>query len=159
MFSLYLCSCRTFPTPFPLTKKGELGLLVLIFWMIWKWDPYGHFFRERHDKQCFFSVFEVISLIFVQFNLVKFWENGRKTDPLSLPLSVPVIQFNTHTLSLNSVQSVKSMQSSLMIILLQQDYISLSKKRVAAFSYDERYNNHKHIIRMYISNNKSMILS
>ena len=86
----------------------------------------GIFSRERHDTQCFFSVFEVISLIFVQFNLVKFWENGRKTDPLSLPLSVPVIQFNTHTLSLNSVQSVKSMQSSLMIILLQQDYISLS---------------------------------
>ena len=86
----------------------------------------GIFSRERHDKQCFFSVFEVISLIFVQFNLVTFWENGRKTDPLSLPLSVQVIQFNTHTLSLNSVQSVKSMQSSLMIILLQQDYISLS---------------------------------
>ena len=40
----------------------------------------GIFSRERHDKQCFVSVFEVISLIFVQFNLVKFWENGRKTD-------------------------------------------------------------------------------
>ena len=81
----------------------------------------GIFLGKDMISNVFFIVFEVISLIFVQFNLVTFWENGRKTDPLSLPLSVQVIQFNTHTLSLNSVQSVKSMQSSLMIILLQQD--------------------------------------